>query len=446
LTSTTLETNHIAITRRLFGAGTLGLGLAAAGLRSAAAQGTPEVSAISAHLFVADPSAAVIYVYSAASLKLTGQIDGVTFGNHNGLIALPDGRLIFSDDAASELVAMRISDDGVPEIVARCAISIGDIAAWSAADPEFRYVATASAHPDTSEQIVNLVNLATFENREIPVSMVGEEELHVWLTADHLYTSLGGQVNGYSLEDLESGTVDPVGSVQVELGSHGGATDVARGRLLLTTTPGFEVVDVSTGAPVHLSTLPWDADGFTGGRNARPRLGWDGDHVFGVLTKPVDDPANWAEAEVTVHITNLATDSVRRVALGRGRFAGRWGLGEDRALFAGYNVDGGAAYLFDVASDSPAFGSAIATIALELPTAAAIVDTVPETTAQGYVTAITRDGSLGFVSHGGDGAITVIDSATSAIAATISTPTPLTGGGYLAVIESGVTPVDLWGR
>lgn len=60
--------------------------------------------------------------------------------------------------------------------------------------------------------------------------------------------------------------------------------------------------------------------------------------------------------------------------------------------------------------------------------------------------AINPSGGTVYVSNGGDGTISVVDSQTRRIAATITTPSPLTGGGYLTVIARGTAVTDLFAR
>lgn len=438
------------ITRRQFGAGALGLGLAGAGFEARVSANDPAtpVGSSSRYLFAADPSEAAIYVYSLETLELTGQLDDVVFGGHGGLLTLPDGRLIFSDDRG-ELLAAAIDDAGAIEIVQRTAITAGETVAWMAFDPGFRFAAAPSLIADTHDQVVNLVDLETFTNTELHVTTVADEEVHAWLIGDplHLHVALGGQVDSYLVSDLLAGDVSPVGSVQVELGSHGGVTDVARDRIALVSLPGFEVLDTSGGGAVYQTNLPWDVGDLTGGRNARPRLAWDGDQIIGVLTKPVESPELWADAEVSVHIANLADDTVSRTLVGNGRFAGRIGVGEEVALLAGYGAEGGAAYVYNIDTADPAYGTVTATIPLELPGVSGEPGSELPSDVQGYFTAVTHDGTVGAILYGGDGRVDILDLTNGVVAATIELPTAMRlFPAYISVVEPGLTPVDLWGR
>ncbi|MBX3030539.1 MAG: hypothetical protein KF809_10285 [Chloroflexi bacterium] len=438
-------------------AAVLGAALALPGAAGAQGPATEGVG----HLLVADPAATSIHVYSLPDLVLTGQLDDTLFGVHNGALVLEDGRVIYSDDLHDEVRAIRIDDAGLPTIDARVGVTNGDRLVWSSIDPDARYYVAASQivapepeagaspapEPGLVDQVLNIVDLATWTNTVVPFPMDADEEIIGMLSGDPLTltVSTGGRVSTYALDALLAGDVTPLGSLPIELGSHGSVTDAARGRVAVVTIPGFEVVDVSGGAPVHVGLIPWDVDGISGGRNARPRLGMDGDHIHGVLTSPVAAPEAWATAQVSAHIADLTDLTAHRVALGTGRWAGRTGISTPYALYAGYDGTSAQAVLFDVDPASATFGTVVASIPLDPPTKASVPGTATTGT-EGYLTAITADGALGFVVHGGDGRISVIDTATRTIVGRIDTPTPLTGAGFAVAVQTGVTPVDLFAR
>ena len=66
--------------------------------------------------------------------------------------------------------------------------------------------------------------------------------------------------------------------------------------------------------------------------------------------------------------------------------------------------------------------------------------------AESRITAITPDSEIGFVSHGGDGLISVIDTEEGTVTAQIDVPTPLTGGGAMIAIQDDMTLVDTIAR
>jgi hypothetical protein len=449
------------VVRRAHRRAFIGGALAAAGLAAgwpavSLAQATPSAMQADAmagdgrYLFVGDRTQNQVALYSIPGFALAGVVEGVTFGTHGGAFLLPDGRLVFADARAGEIVALTVDADGTPGISHRVDADLGGGVAWIAASPNLSHLAVGSLQDDEATQFLNIVDLATFENVSITFAMNEPEELTAWLLNDplHVYVAIGGQINSYRLDDLLAGEQEPLGSVQVELGSHGGATDVNNGQLFYTTAPGtgFEVLSTENGVAEYVTQIPWDLDGLTGGRNARPRVTADGRHIFGLMTPGLDDPTAWAETVVSNHVTDMDDRSAVRLEIGTGNFGYRWGLSDRYALWAGYNANGGTVYLLDADSTSDAFGTVIATMPVAVPTNAA----VPGEDVSGtdtYATAITADSRYGFVSINGDRLVKVFDLEQQQEIAEIAIDVPLAGyDGFLTVVEPGIAPFDLWGR
>ncbi len=432
-----------------------GSGPLAPGARAQATlQASPVASPVSGgdgrYLFVGDRSQSAVAVYAIPDFTLAGTLDGVTFGTHAGALLLPDGRFVFADAANNEVVALSVDEAGVPAISQRVAADFGGGVAWMAASPTFSHVAIGSLQDSETSQFLNIVDLATFGNTSLEFELNEPEELTAWLLNDPLnvYVAVGGQIKSYLLDDLLAGETEPLNTVEVELGSHGGATDAVNGRIFYTTAPGtgFEVLDAQPNAAEYLTQIPWDVDGLTGGRNARPRVTADGGHIFGLLAPGLDDPTLWADNINSNHVTNMADLSAVRIEVGTGNFGYRSGLSERYAIWAGYNADGGTVYLVDADATSSTFGSVTATMSIATPSNAAVPgqDVTDKDT---YATAITADSRYGFVSINGDRSIKVFDLEQRVEIAEIAIDLPLSGyDGFLAVIEPGVTPVDLWGR
>ena len=419
-----IELNRV-ITRKASRRAFVGGGLAAVGMTIAEAHGvraqatpvatpgTPQAGAGDRrYLFVGDRSQNAAAVYEIPGFGLAGTLDGVTFGTHGGSLLLPDGRLVFADTANNEIVALGVDTDGVPSISDRVAADLGGGVSWFAASPSFGHLAVGSLQDSEESQFLNIVDLATFENTSLEFAMNEPEELTAWLLNDPLnvYVAVGGQITSYLLADLLAGNLEPLNTVEVELDSHGGATDAANGRIFYTTRPGagFEVLDVENGPAEYLTQIPWDVDGLSGGRNARPRVTSDGRHIFGLLTPGLDDPTLWAEVVVSNHVTSTADLSATRVEVGTGNFGYRWGISDRFAIWAGYNADGGTVYLLDSDAASDTFGTVTAMIPIATPTNAAVPgqDFTDKDT---YATAITADSRYGFVSINGDKVVKVFD-------------------------------------
>jgi hypothetical protein len=410
---------------------------------------TPAGSGEPAHLLVADKTDSKIFIYSIPDLELTGQLDGITLGVHGGTLILEDGRVIFADLANEEIVALAISADGTPEIANRVAGTFGGGIAWVSADPGLSYVVLGSLIEESTSQFLNVLDLETFENSAIEFEMNEPEEIHGWLLGDplHLHAAIGGQINSYVLADILSGVTEPLGTVSTELGSHGGATDGRNGRIFYTTAPGtgFEVLDAAAGPTEYLTQVPWDIDGLSGGRNARPRVTTDATRILGLMTPGLDDPSVWAETMVSIHITNVDELTAVRLPIDTGNFGYRWGITDRYALWAGYNANGGSAYLIDAEPGSDGFGTVLRTWEIPLPTNVA----VPGEDFEGketYVTAITPDSQYGFLAVNGDGLVKVYELADGGEIGEIALPSPQIGGGYMTVVQAGIVPGDLWGR
>ncbi|MCB1235928.1 MAG: hypothetical protein KDM91_12740 [Verrucomicrobiae bacterium] len=442
--------------RRTVLAGALGAlgGAALSGRVAAQAESTPAAGEAAPYLFVADAAAQAVALYSIPGFELTGQLDGVTFGIHGGALQLPDGRLLFADVGSNEILALGTDDAGAPVILQRTAATLGGGISWASVDPEFTYLVAGSLVGEHEEQehtqYINIVDLETFDNVALEFTMNEPEEITPWLMGDplHLHVATGGEIASYLLADLLEGRQEPLAKVPVDLESHGGATDAQRGHILYVTGPGagFDVLDVSDGAAAYLTQVPWDLDDLSGGRNARPRMLPDGDHIFGVMTPGLDDHSLWAETMVSNHILNLETLEARRVPVDVGTIGYRWGVSDRYALWAGYNAEGAQAYLLDADPASATFGDVVATIPVAMPSQAAQAGEDYDGSEFYLMTAITPDSAYGFVTISGDSLIQVLDLAAREVVAEITTPFPLAGGGYTTVVQPGLTPVDLWAR
>ena len=169
----------------------------------------------------------------------------------------------------------------------------------------------------------------------------------------------------------------------------------------------------------------------------------DGAHEFGPLAAPAA-PADWTDLEVDLHWVDLAERSVARVPLAPG-VVGRGGVSARLAVYANVHPDGDFANLVDVDPASPTFREVVARIPLEKLTDGPVAG-LPTAGRQARHSAITADGARAFVSHGGDGFISVIDTAAGAVVARIETPTALRGGGYLIAPTLGAPLLELSGR
>ncbi len=391
-----------------------------------------------------------IHVYSLPELKHTGTLDNILLGNHLGALALADGRVIATNQLKSEIIAIQMNVHGKPFVVDRVAADLGPQAMWGCADERLRYLAVASGHDGNGNQTANIVKLDDFTltRFETPVNVIGSstEELHPYIAGypEHLFLGLGGEIQAFPLADVLAGTASTPGiSIALNTGSHGPVVAHDYGRLYFAAAAGtgFDGVDFALNPFARADILPWDVDGRSTGRNARPRLSWDGRYIYGAVAQSTPTGAeNWAQREVDFHIADLETEASKRVALTTG-IVPKFQLSQPYAFFANVTGSGDFAVLVDVDEASATFQQVVARV----PLAPLVDGPVAGQSAAGKQargSAITPDGKWAFVSHGGEGKVSVIDTASKSVAAVIETPTTLSGGGYLIAVQPGVRPVD----
>ncbi len=394
-----------------------------------------------------------IHAYSLPELQHTGQIDDVKLGNHLGAIALKDGRVITSDDKHDQLIAIGIDAAGKPSIVNRVDANLGTGAVWGCGDKDLRYLAVSSGL-DGLDQVANILKLDDFSLREFPITVPSlngaSEEVHAAVAGDpaHLFASVGGEIRVWPLPDVLAGTAtSPVATIPINTGSHGIVVSHRTGVLYITAGVGTGFDGAALQMPFARTQLvPWDVDGLSTGRNARPRLSYDGRYIYGAIAQTVPEGAErWAERPVDLHAADLDTKSAKRSALTKG-IVPKFQLSQKFALFANVNETGASqAILVDVVASSPTFQQVVGRVALA-PLSNGPVVGQSASGKQALASAITPDGKWAFVSHGGDGKISVIDTTTRTVARVLDTPTTLANGGYLFAVQPGVEPVDTCAR
>lgn len=411
----------------------------------------PELG-IDGYLLVAElaDGSEAIHAYSLPDLTHTGSLPGILLGNHVGAIALEDGRVITTNDRGGEVIAIRIRDDGTPEIAERATVDLGGRAMWGCGDADLEYLAISSGRAGNGPQNAIIVNLGDFSVTEfdVPMNVIdgNTEELHPFLAGEplHLFAGVGGEIHAWPLADVLAGTAaDPVLSMTVETGSHGPVVSHTHGRLYFAARAGtgFDGVDFGADPIVRAQMIPWDVDELATGRNGRPRLSWDGRYIYGAVQRSTPTGAeNWALRAVDFHAADLTNQTASRRALTTG-IVPKFQLSEKYAFFANITADGDFAILVDVEAGSTTFQNVVARIPLEALENGPIVGQAT-TGREARGSAITPDGKWGFVSHGGEGKISVIDTEERSVAGTIETPTSLAGGGYMIAIQPGRAPVD----
>jgi hypothetical protein len=416
-----------------------------------AAQATPEVAAAAGHLVVADSAAHALYAFGLDDLALEDTLDGVTVNGHAGFLALPDGRLLFVDEETEELVAVQVSDTGI-DVVGR--VPVPSPVSHFAVNPAVTHVVVGASDPVAPLTFVDLDSYTSrsfaVEAGEAGVMLGGEtppssggglggESLTIFHRNDALM-----QVESYPVEAIARGSTTPTGIVDTGAFGHGEAIDHERGRLYLATDDGFDVVDVVPEGLAYHATLPWDASRRSGGRAYFARITPDGNHLISYIANREAAETDWETWENDVYLIDLGTEEARRVELAPG-LVYRFGLSELYALFFNIHPDGDNALLVDADSASPTFGEVVATIPLAPLSDGPRADESPWE-AESRIAAITPDGATGFVSHGGDGVISVIDTAARQVTGQIDVPTPLSGGGYMIVLQDNMPLTDTIAR
>lgn len=387
------------------------------------------------HLLVADPQAEVLHVYALPSLELLTTFEEVKLGEHAGLLPLPDGRVLFVDERAGELVALGFA--GEPEIVGRAPVGLP--ASHIAVDQE---VSAAAVGSDEEGKTLTLVDLETFGSTSVgidgsdPGLALGGDPL----TLFHRHPA--GRLEAYRIDALRGGDTEPADSVTIGEAGHGEAISHTLERVYVATDAGLESVSFAGGDLAPGATLPYTASGREGGRAYFVRM--TDTHLLSYLRIMEGDDQPWQDWGNDIFVADLAAETAERIPLGPG-LVYRFALSEPYALFFNVHPEGDAAYLFDVDPASETFHEVVAEIGLAPLTNAPQPDASPWE-AESRRAALTPDGRWGFVSHGGDGLISVIDTEARAVARTLSVPTPLSGGGYLLAVGSEMPLTDTIGR
>lgn len=395
-------------------------------------------------LVVADTMAARLYVYSLPDLGLSATFDNLRLDLHAGTLPLPDGRLLLVDGQSGEFVVLQVAGSAPPAVVGR--VRIPTPTAWSAVDPGLRYFVASSFRAAASETAA-IVDLATLRVHERVFDLKGRDELHPVLGGSPLalYASVTGELYAYPLADVLAGrATEPAATVRIGSGTHGAVIAHGLRKLALSTRVGLEVVDISGPALGRHRVLPWDVSGRSGGQNTRPRLSYDGRRVYGAVW-PSLPAERWAERQNDIHVADLADGSVRRLALAAG-LVPRFAISEVYALFFNVHPVGDAAYLLDVRPESETFLRIVARIPLPALEATPPVPGQAPAGRGSRSGAITPDGRWAFVSHGGDGRVSVIDTNARRTVRVLTVPTSLHGGGYMVAWQPGARLVDTIGR
>lgn len=409
-------------------------------------------------LLTADPKEQTLYVNDVVAGTQTGSLKNVELGVHAGSIQLGNGRLAFVDESKPSLDILEIDDEGRPKV--EHSFSIPDPkgkwerAGWITTDQDRRYIAVGSDFEGSTDQEVTLVDLENNAQWTVPAPIeqvtlattgkTGVEEMHTFLAGDplRLVVSSGRKLDAYLVSEITSGNTTPKTHSTTALGAYPhGPLMSATGEVIGSTLhAGVETITLTPegfGAPVSTDYQAGIAQSY------RPRMAPDGKTFVGSQNGRVDKATPWNKTPAYLMSGSMTAEKTSVMPLGEGistrsavssRFASVVVTqdGSDNLIMIERNADTG---LYDGKKS---------TVALEPLVAGPVAGQDFKKAEARFITA-TVDGRTVFTSRGGEGAVTQIDTAESKTTRTITFPTKLTAGGYLAVVSSG-DPFDLGGR
>ncbi|MDQ4503644.1 hypothetical protein [Sinomonas sp. ASV322] len=410
-------------------------------------------------LLTADTSEKALYVNSVADGKRTGVLDNVRLGAHAGAIQLGGGRLAFVDESVPCLDILAIDDGGTPKIEHSYVIPPGnekwERAGWIATDPTKHYIAVGSDFDGSTTQQVTLVDLTRNAHWTVPLHInevtlattgkTGTEEMHTFLAGDplRLVVTSGGRLDAYLVSDITSGNPAPVPYGSTALGAypHGPLATAKGDRIASTLRTGIASVALTSDGFGESSTTDYPAGH---AQNYRPRIAPDGTTYLGTQAGVVPKETSWDRTPAYLLSGSMAGGPAATVALGEGIFA-RASVSSHFAATSMAESSGDSLVLVARNEKTGFFDGRVSKIKLT-PLAAGPVVGQDAKKAEARFVAATDDGLSVFVTRGGEGKVTQVDTASSRERRTIDYPTKLTGGGYITVVDAAVDGYDLNGR
>jgi hypothetical protein len=440
--------------------------LVLAGLLPVAAAVAPAIPAAAtpqAHhswLVTADPHAERVYVNDAVTGARTATLGGIELGTHAGTVQLGHGRIAFMDESKPQLDVLAIGTGGTARIVQHYAIPDADRrwerAGWLATDTSRTHLAVGSDFDGSTHQRVTVIDLQRHvaHTAQITTSAVtlattgkrGTEEVETFLVGNplRLVVTAGGRLDAYSVAAIMRGETRPHRVATTPLGAypHGPIVNATG------TVIGSDLAD-------GVQTVRVTKNGFTGSSSAaypqpsvqsyRPRMAPDGSTAVGSQAGATAAGTSWDQVPAYLTTSSTSSSSIRSVPLGKGLFT-RAAVTSRFAAVALTSGSGDALVLVRKQADG-IYDGRQTSIALQ-PLRQGPVAGKSATGAAVRFTAATDDGRSVFVTRGGEGTITQIDTAGTkpSVTRTITLPSDLSDGGYLTTVDSTVRPDDLSGR
>jgi len=298
---------------------------------------------------------------------------------------------------------------------------------------------------------LNLIDLNTFTNTslEIPMSNIGEDltPLFGGKPLSLFAGAGGGEMRVYAVDRLLRGDTTPTSTTTMGPNTHGGFSSPETGKIGITTGPqppdlgsgltatpnpdnlGLDVFDIAcehrSCRPLALKdrfTVPWNADGLTLGKGSRVRMMATGAHLLTPLN--VDHtpgiPDDWQDVRRDAHVTDLQTNTARRINVGTGATSRGFPVSETYAVepvirpLAPNGKD--QLKIIDIRPRSPTYLQIVRSVDLTQMTHGPVRGVAPTFPAyERRFAAITPGGRYAFVSRGGDAKIDMVDTSSGAI-------------------------------
>ncbi|MCP3799710.1 hypothetical protein NLX83_10615 [Allokutzneria sp. A3M-2-11 16] len=413
----------------------------ATALLSAVALTTPAQAAPSpARLLVADPAASAVYVLDARTGRVTGTLSGRKLNDHAGTVVLADGRVLFVDDAAKQLVVVNVAG-AEPRVVGTAPVE-GEVSHFAVdAAGRFAVVAGSEGHEHRAEGHATLtaVDLTTFKSGhgvvhsgEPGVLVDGGTVLH--------RNDAPAQLESYRLGDvLKAGGAHLTAAATKAIGEHGHgeAFSPKHRRAITATERGVDLTEVTRAGDFGAQRVAaWGGPG----RGFYLRLHDDADTAV-TYVRDTSDP-DWTKWTEHAFLLDVRTGRTTRTPLGSG-YVFRFGLSDE---LAGYVVHGAARdelALVDVSGRG--FGDLTRRVDLGVLPGGPQGGKDPFA-AQTRKIALDDAGRTAFLTAGGQGRVDIVDTAAGRITRSLAVPTPLDRGGAIAVWEPGVSHADTVGR
>ncbi|HEX5661355.1 MAG TPA: hypothetical protein VFX59_29400 [Polyangiales bacterium] len=415
-------------------------------LASAPAQPSEDAGLVHGErLVVSDSNAERLYVFAADTGQLVADWPEVAVADHPGFLALPDGRLLFVDGRTHELVSARIAGVETPSIQWRAAIA-GEVA-HVAVDPGAKWAVCSSASEQAGQPgTLTVVSLQDGTSKSAPV-MTGEPGVAVGgdpLLVFHR-NDAPPEFEAFSLDELRTGQATARFRVSIGEGPHGEVIAHSRNKIVSAAADGIYVVPYTATGFGSAVRVPYEVDGLSGGRAFYARLSGDGRYLYSYLRDDQLGEVPWSQWRNDIYIVDLESDTARRIPVGNG-LVYRLGACKDLAAFTQYAPAGDLLYLLDARQGSATFQTVIAKVPLEGLSKAPAADGDVWASEAFRITALSSDCRHAYVTHGGDGKVSVIDTAQQRVVRTITTPTALAYGGYLVSVQTDQPLFDTIGR